>query len=289
MPDTLKYQKYCEKPGKLKSFLPDINHHNLEKNRPKFISYQNKKSIHLEQSLPKRVTFDLSHYYFDGKKCLKKINNLNKKNSDIVLPVVSCPQRYQIAKQKDEITSLYEKLEKMIDYKQAKKTIQIKNDLFMFSKQQANKKSNYRLGEKANQKRENSIEKTQTRGLNSVERNMTDTPSQSGSIIISSKKQREATPEGVFERARRILIKKMQNQSLASIELGRDRRRVIFLPSLAAPCSEEFAITMRRVYGKKFVSSPNILDHVISRHVPLKATASLLDAIVRPPSTPTCC
>ena len=93
---------------------------------------------------------------------------------------------------------------------------------------------------------------------------------------------KQPSPNLVLIKARQILLQKMQSQSTQTTT----RRRVIILPSLAAPCSEEFAVAMRRTYGNKFIPSPIIFDHVVQKHVPYQATAMLLDAIVRPPSTP---
>ena len=99
--------------------------------------------------------------------------------------------------------------------------------------------------------------------------------------VISPK---QPSPNLTLQKARTILLQKMHNQSIANQNIN--SKRLVILPSLAAPCSEEFAVAMRRIYGSKFISSPNILDHVVKRNVPYKETAMLLDALVRPPSTP---
>jgi len=93
----------------------------------------------------------------------------------------------------------------------------------------------------------------------------------------------QPSPNLILIKAREILLQKMKYPSTQTIT----PRRLIVLPTLAAPCSEEFAVAMRRTYGNKFISSPKILDHAIQKNVPYQATAMLLDAIVRPPSTPT--
>ena len=61
---------------------------------------------------------------------------------------------------------------------------------------------------------------------------------------------------------------------------------IVQLSSLAAPCSEEFAICLRRIRnGKVFIATPEVLNHA-ARKTNLSSTIALLDAVVRPPSTP---
>ncbi|CAK8672086.1 unnamed protein product [Clavelina lepadiformis] len=102
----------------------------------------------------------------------------------------------------------------------------------------------------------------------------------------SPSKQEVLRADSVVKKARILLQERLKERYNPAPRRAR-RRRVLYLPALAAPCSEEFAITMRRSYGKRFVSSPAVLDHVVHGRLPFKSTAALLDAIVRPPSTPT--
>lgn len=87
-----------------------------------------------------------------------------------------------------------------------------------------------------------------------------------------------------LENARQALLRKLKVIQ-TSPEKYVARRRVMNLPALAAPCSEDFAITLRRVQrDKRFVTSPAVIEHVIRHDVPYKAGVQLLDAILRPPS-----
>lgn len=86
----------------------------------------------------------------------------------------------------------------------------------------------------------------------------------------------------VLQRARQALLFKMQNPRKSELPT----RRVLHLPALAAPCSEEFVITMRRLtQGHRFVSSPAVFNHVTKMSVPLGASEALFDAMLRPSSS----
>ena len=86
-----------------------------------------------------------------------------------------------------------------------------------------------------------------------------------------------------FDVARNILFHKMENLH----DIRQSVPRLVEMPSLAAPCSEEFAITLRRIRnGKGFIPTPEVLSHTAKKTNHISSAIALLDAVVRPPSTP---
>ena len=231
-----------------------------------------------EDNSAKRVSFNLLPKIDQDSKEHKSDFQKKESKPTVLIPTISTTKG-QITKQKDDVTSLYERL--LLNNKRTMTT-----EKHISCQQQAHKSLNGRSNEASNFKKISVTEKIQTRRVRGylVRHRLPKLPKRSANPSLIPFQDRDQSPQNsVIAKARKILLHKMQNQSNVTTF---NPKRVIILPSLAARCSEEFVITMRRMHGNKFVSSPSVLDHAVKSHVPLEATASLLDAILRPPSTP---
>ena len=245
---------------------------------------------HKVQSVPphaKKVSFALSHVVTNG----QTVNGHNKNllmDTEKSVVFSSIPkEKYPISKQEGHVTptDLPERLQSVSSNKQ-------RNSLFITVKNSnkehlSHNKFNDRLPSNGSSFKGRSLaQKVQTRrGKGYLIKHklpkLAKRPDES--TLVQSHNESQRNP--VLQKALHILLQKVQNQPVSNNKRV-DTRRLIVFPSLAAPCSEEFAVVMRRIYGKKYVSSANVLDHAVKRQVPLRETAMLLDAIMRPPSRP---